>query len=1094
MAVQEPTDHSFSPPYPVGPRLAVAAALVLGLVMASPGSAEEIQGSAAKPPHLLVVSWDGTPDWVIDRLLAEGRMPNLATMAARGVRVRHSVTATPSKTAVGHAALWTGCWPAVNGVVNNEVPLAVDGSSSVLEHRRGFDADVLTAEPLFLTAALAGREVVVLSATHSAPPEPHLAALDRAGVSRDLLTVFSGFEHRLAAGRLYDADDLAPVGEGWSDTPPHVGERRELVLQAAESTFYALLYDDPADPTNGFDRVLVRADGRGTGGPQAILHPRAADPLKAEGWSPFFSVRRLAQEGQTQFRLFELAPDGSRLALYQWKASSLEGNYTPERRTAYQRVYAFHDDAFWRYGTHRLGPTLMEGGDGMAEQRLLEIVARDTDLLIAGSRLALEQWGPEVLFHYSPMSDSAGHMWMGTLDPESPAHDPELAARLWPYYIGVFEHLDRWLGELLALAGEETVVALVTDHGMAGTGIEIHLNRVLEKAGLLHRSPSGGIDLARTPILAAEGELFLRLNDQRWAGGLAMTAAERLRALDAAEAALLAVRDPATDRPVIRQIVRPDRFSAEEAARWGISCRRCGDLYLDPAPGYYPRNDLATSVLTRHVQSWGQGNHGFFPERRTMHGIAFFAGPGLRRGVEIPPIRHIDIAPTLAQLIGIPAPAQATGRVLEEALVAPAQAPTGPDAPPAALRSIPLEEDLFAALATARRAVDANPTDAEAAFAAAELLVRLGAPTEALEMLATVCRLEPAGHRGPLLTALVLRDVDRHTEALDLLDQARSAGVEHPAIEEQRILLRLTLDRLEEAQTLAAETIAEYPDHPGLNLATGLALARGTDRGDIPSQRRELLRQQAIDHLGRALEGGVAEPGRVELELGTLLFDMGRAAEARSHLEAAVAASPGSPEAHYRLGQVLRTLGEGEAARRALERFRALGGERDARDHAAKTLGTRLNSIQSLAASNRLDEALAEVDRLLEESPDAGRAQAQRAKILFSLGRRAEAVQAIRRARELLPAYAEHHYLEGFFLLHLGEIEPAARALERALAIDHDLGTAHALLAGIDAERGRLPAAAGHFERAFALGVEDPALRQVYEKVLDRLAEDGDRR
>lgn len=643
--------------------------------MVSPGIvlAGESVPSVEDPPRLLVVSWDGAPDWVIDRLLDEGRLPNLAAMARRGVRAQHSVTASPSKTAVGHAALWTGCWPADNGVVNNEVPLAEDGSTTVLEHRRGFDSVVLEAEPLYLTAALAGREVAVLSATHSYPTEPHLETLEAAGVAAENLTVFSGFEHRLAEGRLYDAEDLVAIGEGWTDLPSHQGELRELRLQAAETSFYALVYDDPEDPTEGFDRLLIRAGSRRGGGRDVTLRPRAGDPRRAEGWSPFFPVRKLGQQAQTQFRLFELSADGSSLALYQWKASALAGHASPERHADYSRHYIFHDDAFWRYGSGRLGRSLMRGGDGETERRLLEIVARDTDLLIAGSRWAFESWGPEVIFHYSPMSDSAGHMWMGTLDPESPVHDPRLAEKLWPYYIAVFEHLDRWLGVLLELAGDDTVVALVTDHGMAGTGANIHLNRVLEEADLLHRTPAGGIDLARTSILAAEADFFLRLNDERWVGGRKMSKPERQHILEEATKALLALRDKATDRPLIREVVRPDQLSPAEAEDRGIVCRRCGDLYLDPVAGYYPRNGLATRTVTPHFLSWGQGSHGFSPDRRKMHAIAFFAGPGLRRGIEIAPIRHIDIAPTLAHLVGLRAPAQSKGRLLEEALLGPVE-------------------------------------------------------------------------------------------------------------------------------------------------------------------------------------------------------------------------------------------------------------------------------------------------------------------------------------------------------------------------------------------------------------------------------------
>jgi arylsulfatase A-like enzyme len=51
-----------------------------------------------------------------------------------------------------------------------------------------------------------------------------------------------------------------------------------------------------------------------------------------------------------------------------------------------------------------------------------------------------------------------------------------------------------------------------------------------------------------------------------------------------------------------------------------------------------------------------------------MHAIFYAAGPGIRPGARPGEVRLIDVAPTLARLLGLPVPPQATGRVIEEAL------------------------------------------------------------------------------------------------------------------------------------------------------------------------------------------------------------------------------------------------------------------------------------------------------------------------------------------------------------------------------------------------------------------------------------------
>jgi arylsulfatase A-like enzyme len=77
---------------------------------------------------------------------------------------------------------------------------------------------------------------------------------------------------------------------------------------------------------------------------------------------------------------------------------------------------------------------------------------------------------------------------------------------------------------------------------------------------------------------------------------------------------------------------------------------------------------MADAVAGPQDPPWGSGEHGYQPARRAMHAIFYAAGPGLGRGVRLGPIRHVDVAPTLTRAAGLPAPADAEGRVVTEAL------------------------------------------------------------------------------------------------------------------------------------------------------------------------------------------------------------------------------------------------------------------------------------------------------------------------------------------------------------------------------------------------------------------------------------------
>ncbi|MEL7061430.1 MAG: alkaline phosphatase family protein [Acidobacteriota bacterium] len=556
----------------------------------------------------------------------------------------------------------------------------------MLDGRRGFSAEALEAEPFFVTAARAGRRVVVLGATQYIPDRP---IADRLGLATDRYRSFSGFEGEVAAARVLDASVLRPAG-GWSDLPPHHGAPRELILRLGTSDVYGLVFDSTEDPQDGFDRLLLRVGSKDGDAPQqAVLaaepatHSDASSADRSRHWSPPLMVSD--EEGRrapAYFRLFELAADGSRLSLAQRHVATFYGRHEPAEADAFHAAGgAFFDAAIRLYARGALGTAQIASpqaiGDGTAEGRLLEMIAFEMDRTIDGSRFAWQTWRPDLLFLYLPTTDSAGHLFTQVIDPTSPFSTPERRAALWPVYAAIVEQADRWLGTVLDLAAEEPeqppVVAVVSDHGMTWSGRDVFPNVILEQAGLLARAEDGTIDLERTSILAAESGFFLRVNDARWRGGIVTTEAERERALTAATAALLAARDPERGDALFQGVTRSDELPALGLRDRAVGESTTGelvtgDLYLHPAPGTYPQRRLASAAVAPSLSPWGDGHHGYPPENRDMQAIFVLGGPGVRSGVETPPVRQIDIIPTLAHLLELPPPADACGRVLFEAL------------------------------------------------------------------------------------------------------------------------------------------------------------------------------------------------------------------------------------------------------------------------------------------------------------------------------------------------------------------------------------------------------------------------------------------
>jgi hypothetical protein len=90
------------------------------------------------------------------------------------------------------------------------------------------------------------------------------------------------------------------------------------------------------------------------------------------------------------------------------------------------------------------------------------------------------------------------------------------------------------------------------------------------------------------------------------------------------------------------------------------------------ARGFHDGRSGDVVLVTRPYVYFGWGatqrsSHGT-PHRYDTHVPFVLYGRGVRAGSYRAPVSTIDIAPTMAALLGIPAPAQAEGRVLTEGL------------------------------------------------------------------------------------------------------------------------------------------------------------------------------------------------------------------------------------------------------------------------------------------------------------------------------------------------------------------------------------------------------------------------------------------
>ncbi|MCA9607426.1 MAG: alkaline phosphatase family protein [Myxococcales bacterium] len=158
--------------------------------------------------------------------------------------------------------------------------------------------------------------------------------------------------------------------------------------------------------------------------------------------------------------------------------------------------------------TARFGPMRFDDVDELAagkpgwHQRLpgllTERVEHKTEL--ARWLLGREAW--DLFAFYFGESDTAAHHLWAFHDPRSPRHRPGAPFAL----ANVYRALDRAVARLVAEAGEDVEVTLVSDHGSGGSGTTVlYLNRLLAELGSLTFAPGGSraVSLAKDLALTA---------------------------------------------------------------------------------------------------------------------------------------------------------------------------------------------------------------------------------------------------------------------------------------------------------------------------------------------------------------------------------------------------------------------------------------------------------------------------------------------------------------------------------------------------------------------------------------------------------------
>ena len=263
--------------------------------------------------------------------------------------------------------------------------------------------------------------------------------------------------------------------------------------------------------------------------------------------------------------------------------------------------------------------------------------------------------------------DRIQHTFWRDIDEQHPAHKQRRQNRPSNAIEELYRRMDDLVGETLdRCKSNDTVLMIISDHGFNSFRCGVDLNRWLEESGYLKLKRDGrnkknltGIDWSETRAFAVGlAGIFLNIKG-REAQGIVDPENEADSLRDEIAAKLANLTDPAkTNQPVIKQVYNAQRVYH------GPYKDEAPDLIIGYNKGYRASWETAIGQVTDRIyhentKAWS-GDHCI--DRSLVPGVLF-----CNRPIETKEPRLIDIGPTILDMFGVAVPRYMDGRPLSVA-------------------------------------------------------------------------------------------------------------------------------------------------------------------------------------------------------------------------------------------------------------------------------------------------------------------------------------------------------------------------------------------------------------------------------------------
>jgi 2',3'-cyclic-nucleotide 2'-phosphodiesterase (5'-nucleotidase family) len=630
---------------------------------------------------------------LVGEFAAEGALPAMAAMRERGA-VSGLLAPFPATTGTELTSLLTGALPGEHGIVGDRFYRT--GSPDFANWTRWDDPGVVQADTLPQAAERAGKLVAAVGWPGLAALDPGLSGpvigdpipLSRGGVlvNYDLADQPARAER---SGVAYQRIDFAPA-EGWTDAPASFSPAQETTLEIPsldpagdnpDRTFAVYVYDATDDATVNYDHVLIAPDESGAD---------AVADLEAGAWGSVPVALSGSRDGQTAgfwLKPIDLAPDLSQFRLFFTPIARFSATWSGcGDQPACTAPGGFEEAVNAAVGAPMaIDPAVLDAG-------LIDEATFAAQGTTAGRqavdtlRFVVEDLGvtPDLLLLGTSLPDLASRQFLGLVLAEdagglpTQAEDKSISEARRAILRESYQAADQLLAVGQTLLGEDATSLVVSVGSLVPSSLQVNAGQVLVDAGLAEEGqpancepgpvtqPPGTPDPEALPVTpevkacwsGGTAHVYLNLDGREAAGSVAEEEAEALR--DAVVAAFAGVTHEANDgQPVVAAVYRKEDL--RDVGIGALHPSRTGDVVVVLAPPYRFDDGVPGEVVAKATT---RAAGGYLPavDGPAGEGFVLTEGLGLATG-EIDDARVSDVAPTVAYLLDVPGPYNASGSI-----------------------------------------------------------------------------------------------------------------------------------------------------------------------------------------------------------------------------------------------------------------------------------------------------------------------------------------------------------------------------------------------------------------------------------------------